>query len=96
MIESAFLRGDTVVGYQPTPVSMPLLQNEHVVATVPTPVGSVGRQIFLAGTLGSCLKIGASVFIERVPRLYNITLDKNLSGVFCLCASATAHLPIAC
>jgi hypothetical protein len=32
-------------------------------------------------TLGSCLKIGASVLVERVPRLYNITLDKKLPGV---------------
>ena len=41
VVESVFVRGDTVVAVQPTPVSMPLLQSEHVVAAVPTPVGSV-------------------------------------------------------
>ena len=36
VLESAFLRGDAVVGYQPTPACLPLLGNENVVATDPT------------------------------------------------------------
>ena len=38
VLESVFLRGDAVVGYQPTPACLPLCGNASVVTTDPTGV----------------------------------------------------------